>query len=75
MKRGYTLQKIQENNEAEIMQVVLDEAMTSFGSDHVMILTSDLWEHVDHNVAHISTWIQEWQSSHLLNNNIDHHSY
>ncbi|KAG4301171.1 hypothetical protein PCANB_002422 [Pneumocystis canis] len=68
VKRQYTLKKIQENNEAEIMQVVLDEAITSFGSDRVMELTSDLWMHVDNNVAQISTWIQEWESSNKSKN-------
>ncbi|KTW28240.1 nucleoside-triphosphatase [Pneumocystis jirovecii RU7] len=61
VERKYTLRKIQENNEAEIMQIVLDEAITSFGSERVMELTSDVLEQVNDNVMKIGEWIQQWQ--------------
>jgi len=56
-ERGYTLQKIQENNEAEIMQVVLSEAQESYRSDIIMVLQSDNVEQQDENVAKIVEWI------------------
>ena len=42
--RGYTLKKIQENNEAEIMQVVLEEARESYPAEIVVELQSEKTE-------------------------------
>ena len=39
--RGYPLKKIQENNEAEIMEVVLDEARSSYPVEIVVELQSE----------------------------------
>ncbi|KAG5513185.1 hypothetical protein PMAC_001555 [Pneumocystis sp. 'macacae'] len=68
LERKYTLRKIQENNEAEIMQIVLDEAVTSFGSERVMELTSDILEQVDNNIIKIGEWIKQWQYSNKSEN-------
>lgn len=59
--RAYPLKKIQENNEAEIMQVVLDEARSSYSSEIVVELNSDTMEDLEANVARIVDWIVAWR--------------
>jgi adenylate kinase len=61
--RGYSLQKVQENNEAEIMQVVLSEAQESYKEDIIMILPSDSVEQQDENVERIVQWLNNWGST------------
>jgi adenylate kinase len=57
------LQKVQENNEAEIMQVVLSEAQESYKEDIIMILPSDSVEQQDENVERIVQWLNNWGST------------
>ncbi|KAI0348653.1 P-loop containing nucleoside triphosphate hydrolase protein [Trametopsis cervina] len=59
-KRNYPLKKIQENNEAEIMEVVLDEARSSYPAEVVVELKSEGTEDLEANVARIIEWIQAW---------------
>ncbi|KAH0835761.1 P-loop containing nucleoside triphosphate hydrolase protein [Lanmaoa asiatica] len=59
-KRGYALKKIQENNEAEIMGVVSDEARESYQPGIVVELESNTMEDLEENVARIVTWIDQW---------------
>ncbi|KAF5355952.1 hypothetical protein D9756_003894 [Leucocoprinus leucothites] len=63
-KRGYPLEKIQENNEAEIMQVVLDEARSSYPDLPVVELQSEGPDQLESNVARIIEWIQAWKNDH-----------
>lgn len=58
--RGYSLQKIQENNEAEIMQVVLSEAQESYKEDIILVLQSDDVQQQDDNVERIVHWLNNW---------------
>jgi len=58
------LKKIQENNEVEIMQVVLDEARSSYPDLPVVELQSDGPEQLESNVARIIDWIQAWKTDH-----------
>lgn len=58
--RNYPLKKIQENNEAEIMEVVLDEARSSYPPEIVVELQSEGTEDLEANVARIVQWIQTW---------------
>ncbi len=62
VSRAYTLKKIQENNEAEIMQVVLDEARASYAPEIVVELNSESMEDLEANVARIVTWITAWKA-------------
>jgi adenylate kinase len=62
--RGYPLKKIQENNEAEIMQVVLEEARESYPSDIVVELRSEGADDLEANVKQIIEWIGRWSSDH-----------
>ncbi|KAI0064880.1 P-loop containing nucleoside triphosphate hydrolase protein [Artomyces pyxidatus] len=60
-KRGYPLKKIQENNEAEIMNVVIDEARSSYAEEIVVELKSEGTEDLESNVSRIVQWIQAWR--------------
>ena len=59
--RGYPLKKIQENNEAEIMEVVLDEARSSYPEQIVVELKSEGTEDLESNVVRIVQWINAWR--------------
>ena len=59
--RGYPLKKIQENNEAEIMEVVLEEARESYAPEIVVELKSEGTEDLESNVARIVQWINAWR--------------
>jgi len=60
-KRGYPLKKIQENNEAEIMEVVLEEARASYPSEIVVELQSEGMNDLEGNIARIVEWIRAWK--------------
>jgi adenylate kinase len=62
MFSGYPLKKIQVNNEAEIMEVVLDEARSSYPAEIVIELQSGGMADLEANVARIVEWIKAWQS-------------
>jgi adenylate kinase len=59
------LQKIQENNEAEIMQVVLTEAQESYKNEILMVLPSDNIEHQEKNIERIMEWLNNWAPSRI----------
>lgn len=59
--RSYPLKKIQENNEAEILQTVLDEARESYAEEIIVELKSDTVEEMESNVARIVQWIENWK--------------
>ncbi|KAJ1036694.1 hypothetical protein NDA10_006459 [Ustilago hordei] len=56
-KRGYPINKIQENNQAEIMGVVADDARQSYPQEAVVELISEETGHVQQNVERILQWI------------------
>ncbi|KAG6842541.1 hypothetical protein C0991_000067 [Blastosporella zonata] len=64
-KRQYPLKKIQENNEAEIMQVVLDAARESYPAEIVVELSSQEEKDLDANVADLVKWINMWRKEHV----------
>ncbi|OLL23689.1 Adenylate kinase isoenzyme 6 [Neolecta irregularis DAH-3] len=59
--RGYSLRKIEENNEAEIMEVVLAEARDSYDSEIIVELQSENDADFALNVDRIVEWIQNWK--------------
>lgn len=61
MHRGYTLKKIQENNEAEIMQSILQDARDSYAEDIVVELQSETPQDIESNVERIKTWVHQWR--------------
>ncbi|PWN46221.1 P-loop containing nucleoside triphosphate hydrolase protein [Ceraceosorus guamensis] len=60
-KRNYPLAKIQENNSAEIMQVVLSEAHEAYDEQIVVALKSENAEQVEENVERIVAWVDAWR--------------
>ena len=60
---GYSLKKIQENNEAEIMQQVLEEARESYAKEIIVELKSETIEDMESNVERIIQWIGQWQKN------------
>jgi len=49
--------------DAEIMQVLLDEARESYDEDIVVELQSDSLEDIDSNVERIQAWIEQWKEN------------
>ncbi|CAB52884.1 RNA mimic/ribosome assembly chaperone for Rps14 [Schizosaccharomyces pombe] len=62
--RGYSLEKIQENNEAEIMQICLEEARESFDPKIVVELPSESIEEMESNLSRITQWVTNWKKNH-----------
>lgn len=59
--RNYPEQKLQENLDSEIMEVLLDEARESYDEEIVIELRSDEAGDVEGNVGRIETWIKNWK--------------
>lgn len=47
--------------DAEIMQVLLDEARESYDEEIVVELQSDSLDDIDLNVERIQQWIEQWK--------------
>lgn len=62
--RRYPKKKLEENVEAEIMQVVLDEARESYAREIVWELANESIDQLDFNSRVILSWIHDWPSSH-----------
>ena len=62
--RKYSLKKITENNEAEIMEVIAQEARDSYEPEVVVELESQSVEDLESNVARIVEWIHAWMRDH-----------
>jgi adenylate kinase len=58
------LPKIQENNTAEIMEVVLEDARSSYAEEIVVELKSESPEEVEENVGRIVAWVEAWRRDH-----------
>ena len=61
------MKKIQENNEAEIMQTVLDEARGSYAQEIVIELKSETTEDLESNVESLVQWVKAWRRDHGYN--------
>ncbi|KAH8155253.1 uncharacterized protein LAJ45_00262 [Morchella importuna] len=62
--RNYPEEKLQENLDAEIMQVILEEALESYDEEIVVELQSDNTEEIDSNVERIDSWLKQWKLDH-----------
>ncbi|CDK24490.1 unnamed protein product [Kuraishia capsulata CBS 1993] len=63
-KRGYKKSKISENVEAEIMQVILEEAQDSYDEHIVIELNSDSKKESTANVKRLVSWLKKWIDDH-----------
>ena len=59
--RNYAEQKLQENLDSEIMEVLLDEARESYEQEIVVELRSDEADDIESNVGRIETWVRNWK--------------
>ena len=59
--RQYAPKKITENVEAEIMQVILDEARDAYAEEIVLELQSNSVEEMEANVARLAQWVSSWR--------------
>ncbi len=60
--RSYSQHKLTENVEAEIMQVILDEARESYAEEVVVELPSNTVDDIDSNVQRTVAWLQAWKA-------------
>ena len=58
--RGYNEKKRSENMEAEIMQVILDEARESYAQEIVHECPSNTVEDMETNVTRVEQWGKQW---------------
>ncbi|XP_051134262.1 adenylate kinase isoenzyme 6 homolog [Andrographis paniculata] len=61
-KRDYEENKIKNNVECEIFQVLLEEATESYAEDIVVALKSDCIDDMDRNVSSLTDWVRSWSS-------------
>ena len=59
--RAYGENKLQENLDSEIMEVLLQEAREAFDEEIIVELKSDNVEDIDENVERIQRWIEMWK--------------
>ncbi|KAI9661655.1 MAG: factor activating pos9 [Bathelium mastoideum] len=59
--RGYSGAKLEENMDAEIMQVLLEEAREAYDTEILVELQSDTADDIDSNIERIETWIKNWK--------------
>ena len=61
--RGYKEAKLQENMDAEIMQVILEEARDGFEEGVVWELASDGVEEMEGNAERVEGWVDRWRDA------------
>ncbi|KAL8707848.1 MAG: hypothetical protein Q9220_007202 [cf. Caloplaca sp. 1 TL-2023] len=59
--RNYAERKLQENIDAEIMEVLLAEARDAFDAEKVIELYSNDAADMEDNAFRIETWVQQWR--------------
>ncbi|KAJ2552110.1 factor activating pos9 [Coemansia sp. RSA 1933] len=64
-ERGYKPNKVQENVECEIMQVVLDEARESYSPDVLLELNSNTVDDMEANVERIAAIVEQFRQDRL----------
>ena len=61
--RHYPETKLQENLDSEIMEVLLDEAKSSYDEEIVVELQSNEVEDIEANVQRIEEWVHNWKTN------------
>jgi adenylate kinase len=62
--RGYAEKKRSENMEAEIMQVVLEEAREAYAPEIVHEVQSNTLDDMESNVARMEEWCKQFMRDH-----------
>ena len=57
---GYAAAKITENVECEIMEVVAEEARSSYREEVVHELASNTLDDLEANVGRVTAWLEQW---------------
>ncbi|KAA8917571.1 hypothetical protein TRICI_000264 [Trichomonascus ciferrii] len=60
-KRQYSQEKLDENLDVEIMQVILDDAQSAYDSNIVIELQSNEIEDMESNIDRIVAWKEQWE--------------
>lgn len=60
-QRGYGENKLQENMDCEIMEVLLQEARDAYDEEMIVELRSEGTEDIDTNIERIEAWIKNWR--------------
>jgi adenylate kinase len=63
-QRGYNEKKRSENMEAEIMQVILDEAREAYEQEIVHEVPSNTIDDMETNVDRVAQWCRQWEKEH-----------
>lgn len=63
-KRGYPEAKIKENVECEIMQVLVQEAQSSYDKEIVQVLRSETIDDLEANVDRVKQWYDTYLDQH-----------
>lgn len=63
-KRGYKENKIQENLDCEIMEVIWQDAAGAYIPEIVIPLESNSVEDMEENVERITAWVENWVRDH-----------
>ena len=58
---GYAPEKVTENVECEIMEVVAEEARESYREEVVVQLPSNTLEDMESNVGRVLSWLEQWE--------------
>ena len=61
--RKYPEQKLQENLDSEIMEVLMEEAREAYDEEIVVELQSDEADDIEANVARIKEWMENWKKN------------
>ncbi|WFD29429.1 adenylate kinase [Malassezia sp. CBS 17886] len=59
--RNYPEKKIAENNEAEIMGVIADDALDGYAPEAVVMLTSESADEMESNIERVVDWVRTWR--------------
>lgn len=59
--RGYSGKKLEENMDAEIMQVLLEEAREGYKEEIVVELKSEDTADMESNLERIEKWVEGWR--------------
>ncbi|EFE37444.1 hypothetical protein TRV_07925 [Trichophyton verrucosum HKI 0517] len=62
--RSYSEEKLQENLDAEIFGVLLEEAREAYDEEIVVELESETDDAIESNCQRIKSWIDSWKQSH-----------
>ncbi|KAL8781997.1 MAG: hypothetical protein Q9194_000009 [Teloschistes cf. exilis] len=62
--RNYSERKLQENLDAEIMEVSINEARDAFDAEIVIELLSNTTGDMEGNASRVELWMQQWKQQH-----------